>query len=278
MPTSAELITHLGLAVTTLAPLWRMEAANGAVAAYIQHTRDVTFDGTLYKASPVEISAVSSSLGLKTNNAALSSVFDSIVTRDDVEAGVWKNAVIELQYVNYLDLTMGSTGLHKGRAGKFDILNNIAYKVEFRSLASVLSQTIGALTSPTDRAAFPISTVDSVVDPANYTISRTVTAVTNRRIFTVGGATLTTDDYMYGLATWTGGDNDDLQMEIQENVGNLITLQLPMPNSVQVGDTVDLLLGYDGSRTRSRDTFSDAINLDSEPDLPGLRRALQFPD
>lgn len=278
MPISVQLEAHLAKNVTTVCPLWVMTSPLGDVAAYAQHTRNLTFNSILYKSVPVEISAISSSIGLKPNNVELMGVFDSVVTRAGVEAGRWKMADVVLEYVNYLDLTMGSTGKQVGKVGRFEILSDIAYKVELRSLASVLGQTIGQITSPTDRAAFPISSADLVIDPATYTITRSVSAVTNRREFTVGGAALPTHDYRYGLATWATGANAGLKMEIQESVGNLITLQLPMPETIVIGDTVDLLIGYDGLRSQSRDRFNAVLNFDAEPDLPGLRKALQFPD
>ena len=67
-------------------------------------------------------------------------------------------------------------------------------------------------------------------------------------------------------------------MEIKSNVGNAITLQLPMRSDIQIGDTVDLIAGYDGSREQARDKFGAMEMFDGEPDLPGLRAVLKYPE
>lgn len=271
MPISTQLQDHLGGNVTSMCPVVKMVASDSTVAAYSGHTRVLTFGGTLYNVAPVEITKAQLSIGLKSNNLQLICALDDIVTAENIEAGKWKFARIVLEYVNYLDLTMGSTGKLSGVAGKFEIIGP-TFKVELRSLGSVLQQQIGEVTSIRDRNVIP-----SGVDPATYTITRTVTAVASNREFTVGGAALTNTYYEFGLATWASGGNNGLAMEIQGNVGNVITLQLPMSDDIQVGDSVQLLAGYDGTFEMSRDRFSDALDLNSEPFLPSLRETLNYP-
>lgn len=271
MPTSDALKDILASNVTHIIPIWKMVAQDSTVAAYAAHTRVLIFEGTTYNVAPIEISTTSQSIGLKSNTSQLTGTFDNIITRADVEAGKWQGATITLQYVNYLDLTMGSTGKQVGRAGKFDLIGE-TFKVELRSLASLLGQTIGELTSPTDRNSFP-----SGVDPADFTVNRTVTAVVDRRTFSVSGS-FDEQYYRYGLVTWSTGNNAGLSMEVQESTGAQILLQLPMPDDIQIGDTVDCLAGYDGSRNQNRDRFDDVINFNAESDLPGLKKALQFPE
>jgi hypothetical protein len=67
-------------------------------------------------------------------------------------------------------------------------------------------------------------------------------------------------------------------MEIKDNIGNDIELQLPMMSDIAISDTVSLLAGYDGSRTQARDKFSAAENMSAEPDLPGLKAILRYPE
>jgi len=254
-----------------------MTAQDGTITAYAQHTRVLVFGGVTYYPAPIEIATLSSSIGLKTNSSQLIIPLDNIVTRKNVEAGKWKSADLVLEYVNYLDPSMGSTGKQIGKTGKIELIGPTV-KIEFRSLSSLLSQTIGELTSPADRNAFPLSTADNVVNESSYIITRNVDVVTSNRVFTVDGAALEDNYYRYGRIKFTSGQNNSQYMEIQENAGNLVTLQLPMSDLVAHGDSVELLAGYDGSMAECRDRFSDGVNFNGENTLPGLRKALSFPE
>src|SRR5882762_2378994 len=268
---------HLTGRVTTICPIWKMTAQDGTITAYAQHTRVFVFGGVTYSPAPIEIATISSSIGLKTNSSQLIIPLDNIVTRKNVEAGKWKSADLVLEYVNYLDPSMGSTGKQIGKTGKIELIGPTV-KIEFRSLSSLLSQTIGELTSPADRNAFPLSTADNVVNESSYIITRNVDVVTSNRVFTVDGAALEDNYYRYGRIKFTSGQNNSQYMEIQENAGNLVTLQLPMSDLVAHGDSVELLAGYDGSMAECRDRFSDGVNFNGENTLPGLRKALSFPE
>lgn len=275
MPPSVALLAHLANPTTFLCAIWKMVATDGTVAAYAAHTRNLTFSSVLYLAAPVEPTRFTQTLGVtKANHVELFGIFDDIVTEEDVQGGRWKNARMTYDLVNYLDLTMGSVARMKGQSGRFTI-NNGTFKVELRTLSDLLSQEIGDLTSPIDRNR---QLSDLVDDVGPYTFARTVTAVVDRMNFTVDGAAKDDDYFAYGKATWTGGDNDGRAMEIKANVGNAIELQLPMLSPIVIGDTVDLLAGYDGTIEQARDKFSAAENFDGEPYLPGIKGVIKFPE
>lgn len=275
MPVDPALIDRAASNVTWLCVVWAMIASDGTEARYAAHTRDITFDSESYLAAPVEPTRFSEILNvLEPNHLELFGVLDDIVTEEDIQGGKWKNAELRVYYIDYLQPNLGWLKTFKGQAGKIPI-NNGTFRVEFRSLADKLSQEIGDVTSPNDRNRRP---EDLGVSMGSFTFSRTVTAVVDRRNFTVNGTAQINDFFAFGRAEWTGGDNDGLEMEVKANVGNVIELQLPMRSVIQVGDTVDLIAGYDGSREQARDKFGAMENFDGEPDLPGLRTVLRYPD
>lgn len=249
--------------------------ALGTTAAYAAHTRNLLYESVNYLAAPVEPTRFSRTLGVsKADHVELFGVFDDIVTEENVQGGFWKNAKITFEYVNYLDLTMGSVGKMKGQAGKFTV-NNGTFTVELRSLSDLLSQDIGSLTSPLDRNR---QLADLVGDVTPYTFARAVTAFTDRRNFTVDGAAKPNDYFAYGKVTFTSGANNGRPMEIKASVGNVIELQLPMLSDIAIGNTVSLLAGYDGTREQARDKFNAMENFRAEPDLPGLKKVIQYPE
>jgi uncharacterized phage protein (TIGR02218 family) len=276
------MLTHLAQNVTFLVPIWKMTSADGTVAAYCGHTRFVTFSSVTYTPAPVESTQFSETLGVTSaNNVEVFGVFDSIVTEADMQAGKWKNAKSVHEYISYDPATgaasatvTGSVKKIKGQAGKVSI-NNGTYRMEIRSLSDLLHQEIGSLTSPLDRNRSP-EALGVAMGP--FTFARTVTAVADKRNFTVGGAAQVTDYFKYGRAEWSTGANAGLKMEIKANVGNVIELQLPMRSTITIGDTLNLIAGYDSTMEQARDKFGAMANFDGEPSLPGMKVVLTYPE
>lgn len=279
----AAMLDHLGSNCTFLVPIWKMTSTVGAtVAAYAAHTRDLVFGGTTYLSAQVEPTRFSETLGVQqANHIELFGIFDSIVTEENLQGGKWRNAKVVFEYIAYDPATgaasatvTGSIKKIKGQVGKVTI-NNGTFTAELRSLSDLLHQDIGDLTSPLDRNRSP---EDLGVAMGPFTFARTVTAVADRRNFTVGGAAQVNDYFKYGRAEWVTGGNTGRKMEIKVSVGNVIELQLPMLSTIAIDDTLNLIAGYDSTREQCRDKFAAIEEFDGEPDLPGLRAIIEYPE
>lgn len=276
MAISAGMLAHLKSNCTFLCEVWKMTARDGTIAAYTNHTRNLTYNSQLYTAAPVEPSRITRKIGLEPDVSELTGALDAVITEADIVAGKWKRAVIVKDIVCYTDLTLGYALRQKGHAGSFSVRNGL-FVMEFRSNSQLLGQTIGELTSPVDRNRTP---EQLGVSMGAFTFARTVTAVASRRAFTVDGAAQADAYFRYGRAEWTTGANADLQMEVKDNIGNVITLQLPMPSDIAIGQTLNLIAGYDGTREQARDKFgaTAVLNFNAEPDLPGIKGVLSYPE
>lgn len=282
------MLAHLAQNITFLVPIWKITAADTTVAAYAAHTRDLVFGGVTYKAAPVEPTSFTQTLGVhEANHVELFGVMDSTVTEADIQGGRWKGAKIVFEYVAYDPASgaihptvVGSVGKMKGQAGKFS-LNNGTFRVEFRSLSDLLSQEIGDLTSPQDRNRTPEALGVSMV---SFTHASTVMSFTNRMKFKVSYVQPNVDYFAYGRAEWSTGANAGLKMEIKASTTTdggtrtEIELQLPMRGVIANGDTLNLIAGYDGSRTQARDKFGAMEEFNGEPDLPGITAVIKYPE
>jgi uncharacterized phage protein (TIGR02218 family) len=280
MPTSSQMLDHLASNMTTLCEIWKMVARDGTIAAFAAHTRDLVFNGVTYTAGPFEPTTTTQLISLQPNSAQLNGVFNSLITEVDVRGGRWKSARITKEIVNYMDLTMGSVQKQVGRAGSFGI-NGQKFNVEFWSLIKLLDQQIGDLTSPVDRNR---KIDDLGIDVSTFTFSATVTAVTDRRTFTVNYNQPSANYFQYGLVKWlTGLNSSTFGMEIKSSTtsssSTIIVLQLPMPYNVQVGDTLNLVAGYNATRDMARDRYGATaiLNFSGEPDIPGLSTLITYP-
>jgi len=276
------MLSHLQSNVTFLVAVWRITSPEGEVAAYCAHTRNLVFDSVNYVAAPVEPTKFTQTLGVQeANHVELFGVFDTVISEDEIQGGKWKNAPIVFEYIAIDPATglasatvTGSVGKMRGQAGKFQV-NNGTFRVELRSLSDRLQQDIGALTSPLDRNR---SAAELGVSLAPFTFARTVTAVVDRRNFTVGGTAQADNYFKYGVVTFTSGANNGLRMEIKANVGNVIELQLPLRSTIAISDTCSLVAGYDSTREQCRDKFNAMVEFDGECDLPNLRGVISYPE
>lgn len=95
------------------------------------------------------------------------------------------------------------------------------------------------------------------------------------------------DDCMNGGAVlWVTGDNAGAPAaEVKNFVGDTgtiieqeISLFLPMPYAIQVGDTALIYRGCDYTRASCRDIFGNLVNHRGFPDIPGSRYLFRYPD
>ena len=138
---------HLDSGVTTMCTCWRVTRTDGLVQGFTEHDEDLRFDGTTFlAASGFSASQVQQSLGLAADNLSVTGALSSAaISEDDLVAGRYDDAYLELFWVNWRDpekrlLQMaGYTGEAK-RTG-------LAFTAELRGLASRLSQAIPAPSS-----------------------------------------------------------------------------------------------------------------------------------
>lgn len=285
MPVTQGLKDHLAGNVVFVCPIWKITSRDGLVAAYCSHSRPgvgnswnpltpFTFNGVNYAPAPVTNTRDLHRIGLRPNSTEITGAFDNLITRVDVEIGRWKLATVDYEYVCYLDLSLGSMGKISGVVGQINPKGPL-YEMEFLSNAHLLDQQIGDLTSPTDRNAFPAG-----VNKATWTVSRNVVSSTNRRNLVIDGVAKPNSYFKHGVLTVTTGaaaNQRSAGMEIKDNVGNAIELQLPMPSDFVAGNVVSLVAGYQGTREEARDRFGAMIDSDSEPDVPGMKQLLSYP-
>jgi uncharacterized phage protein (TIGR02218 family) len=79
----------------------------------------------------------------------------------------------------------------------------------------------------------------------------------------------------FGVITMTSGDNDGLSVEVKSYVEGQITLALPFPYDIAVGDTYSMHAGCDKSMETCRDRFKNIKNFRGFPYLPGTDKLVQ---
>lgn len=83
---------------TTRARAWRLQRADGLVLGFTDHDRDLTFDGTTFRAaSGMTAKALAQATGLAVDNTeAVGALSDAGLTEADILAGHWDGAALTI--------------------------------------------------------------------------------------------------------------------------------------------------------------------------------------
>ncbi len=153
---SAGLQTHLASEVATLATCWLItRAVDGLVLGFTDHDDDIVFNGITYSAAtgytPADVSTTSA---LNVDNTELHGILTSpAITEDDLRAGLWDLATVQIFVVNWKDLTQGQMYQRVGTLGEVTVERG-TFRAELRGLTQAYATSIGELTSAACRAVF----------------------------------------------------------------------------------------------------------------------------
>jgi uncharacterized phage protein (TIGR02218 family) len=262
------LLAHRQGGSTTLAWCWKITRRDTQVFGFTSVDADLVIDGITYKAATgITPSAVESQVDLAVPNLEVAGILDSdAITVEDIEAGLWDAAVVEIFEVNYADLTQESMTLRVGTLGEVSAGEN-SFKAEVRGLAQLLQQSVGEVYAAACSATLGDSRCQ--VDLAPLTVTGTVTDVTDRRIFSDSSRSEAADWFGGGVVTWTSGANAGLRMEVAQFIGSGFLLHLPMPSEIAAGDTYSAIPGCRKRRTEDCNTkFNNVVNFRGFPDVP----------
>lgn len=108
-----------------------------------------------------------------------------------------------------------------------------------------------------------------------FTVTAQITSVDNFYTFYSTDLTDYQDDYFnWGIIEFLDGGNVNRRLEVDdfESATGKITVKLPFPFTMEVGDTFRILAGCDKSRGVCYATFDNILNFRGEPDIPGTDR------
>jgi uncharacterized phage protein (TIGR02218 family) len=272
---SAALQAHIRSEVTTLATCWKTTLRDGAVFGFTDHVSDLQIDGLAYVASSAySASAVETQAGLTVDNLeALGFLSPEYFNADDVRAGRWDYADVEIFMVNWADLSMGTLPLRKGTLGEVS-MGKTSFRAELRGLTQKLTQASGRLHLPACDADLGDARCKVDLDTfPDGRVAATVVSVASRRIFSGTILNQATAWFDGGVVAWTAGANVFYPREVKTFVmGGAIELQDATPYDVAVGDTFTIQVGCDKNFSTCKTKFNNTDNFRGFPHLPGTDR------
>lgn len=270
---SPQLEAHFAGGMTTLATCWKIIRQDGVELGFTDHDLALSIDGLDYDSiAGFTPTTVESKSNMSVDNLEVEGqTFPSKITESDLLAGMYDYAEIEIFTVNYEDLSQGRLIVKRGRLGEVTI-NEQLFTAEVRGLTQHLSQTIGEVYSPSCRAVLGDARCKRSL--ASFTITTTVTEITNNQTFKASALTQAAGWFTGGEVEWTSGNNTGRRMEVKEFASTQLVLALPMGKSIQVGDGFKVIAGCDKTREACRSKFNNILNFRGEPDVPGVDQLL----
>jgi hypothetical protein len=137
---STALAAHLDQEVTALATCWRLTRTDGLLLGFTDHDRDLVIEGLTYRAaSAYSRTAIASRAGLAVDNLDLEGLLDSdAISEEELRAGRFDRAAIEIFLVNWQALGQGVVRLRRGTLGEVRLQGGL-YRAELRGMAQALA-------------------------------------------------------------------------------------------------------------------------------------------
>lgn len=264
---------HLDTGTTTLAWCWRIARADGMRFGFTDHDRDLAFDGTVFEAATgFTASEIKDALGLSVDNLEVSSALKSDrLNEDDLAAGLYDDAAVEIWRVNWTD-TGQRVLMRAGSLGEVR-RSGAAFTAEVRGLAHYLQQPQGRLyQSGCDADLGDIRCGIDLSDPAFRGIG-TILAAASPRLFAASGlSAFAAGWFTRGLVAFMTGANAGRAQEVKRHTlsGTEATIELwqPMASPVAPGDAFIVTAGCDKQLATCKARFANAVNFRGFPHMP----------
>lgn len=147
---STSMRAHLDGELTSICTCWKIVRQDQEVFAFTDHDQPLNIDGITYKASTgFTRSAIASDATLSADNMEIDGFLeDESITEDDLRAGLFDYAAVEVFAVNWNDIGDGIIKLRKGFFGEIKLQPSGLFKVELRGLTQLFAMTVGEIYAP----------------------------------------------------------------------------------------------------------------------------------
>ena len=278
---SPALQAHLDDGTTTLSWCWRISRADGTAQGITEHERALSFHSTDFEPeSGFAASEIRAGSDLAVDAQDATGVLTSDrITETDILDGCWDNAAVELWRVNWAD-TSQRVLLRRGAVGQIR-RGRMAFVAEVRSLAHVLSQTVGRTFQAGCDAALGDARCGIDLENTIYRGTGLVTDLLRDRAFTASGLSgFDAGWFTSGTLTWTSGANAGRVTEVlahglDGSIASLTLLEAPV-RAIAEGDSFIARAGCDKRIATCSVKFANTANFRGFPNIPGQDAVLRY--
>ncbi len=263
--------------VVTMAWCWKITLIDTTIYGFTSHDKNLVIGGVTYEASSGFIpTSVDTTNNMAVDNLDVEGILSSDrISADDLAAGRYDGAKIEVFVCNWADLTDPMLTLRKGTLGQVSY-GKRSYEAEIRGLLQPYQQAAGEVFGKTCRAV--LGDAKCTKSLTSFTHYGVVTVMNDNDTFQTN-LTQANEYFDYGLITFNSGDNSGYSYEIKSylNANGEVNLFLPTLFPVGVGDTFTAVVGCDGNWSTCGTKFNNRLNFRGEPFIPGNDYVASYP-
>jgi uncharacterized phage protein (TIGR02218 family) len=260
----------------SLAHGWHITLTDGTVLGFTDHDEDIVIDGVTYlAASGYTASAIETSGALSVDNLEVEGMLEApSITENDLRAGRWDFAEVEIFLFNWRDPDAGQAIQRYGHLGEVSAAGG-RFRAEVRGLMQQLQQSMGQIYQPACRADF--GDAQCGFNAATVTFSVAIESISSDgRTISSAALTQAAGYFDQGKAVFSDGPNVGHIAEVKSGVVGAITLQMPPPYEPEIGNTIAVTAGCQKRWNEDCKTkFDNLINFRGEPHLPGMNQVMQ---
>jgi uncharacterized phage protein (TIGR02218 family) len=253
----------------TRAHVWRFTRRDGAVFAFTDHDAPLRFDGLVCEPvlglSGGEIELTDD---LSPDTASLSGALDSqTLTEADLAAGLWDGAEIDIFAVDWRN-TDHRVAMFSGVLGETTWRAN-AFEAEVRGLQACLNAPVGRSLSRRCDARLGDGRCGVVLDA--FVVQGVIEEIAADGSVIVAGVTAPTDDWFVdGEAIFTNGQRMSIAGQ-RTLSGDRIAVRFSgaLASGFESGQAISLTVGCDKSHAMCAGRFSNILNFQGFPHMPG---------
>lgn len=278
---SPELKEHLSSGATTLCRCWKLTRRDESVIGFTDHDVTLSFDDVAFEpAAGFMASEIPASAGLSVDTAEISGALVSPhLDEDDLNAGLYDGASIELYLVNWADVGQRVL-LDSGTIGEITRQGK-NFTAEVRSLTAALDQERGRVFQVTCDVDLGSTPCGINLNIAGHTADGEVETIQGARtLMALGLNTIDAGRLERGRLTFTSGNNAgavfSIRADRQTDAGRVLELWAAPSRAMQAGDEFTASVGCDKTFATCRDVFNNASNFRGFPHIPGADFALSY--
>ncbi|MFN2099124.1 DUF2163 domain-containing protein [Altererythrobacter sp. MF3-039] len=257
-----------------VATFWRIYRRDGVTLGFTSHDRDLYFDGTVHRAAPGMLpSSIRKTAGFSGDSAEMQGALThASLSPDDLAAGRFDSALVEVGAVDWE--TLEREILFGGSIGAVEE-EGTRFSAELASAKAIFGIDPIARTSPTCRADFcgPGCTLPAAMvtqeaaiigsDPANKKVDFGLPNFA---------------DFQFGEIRWLGGPLAGRISRIMAADPAGLVIEQDFSGQIPTGTRALIRQGCDHLLSTCNSRFSNAINFQGEPYLPGNDLLAQYPN
>lgn len=272
---SADLNAHLKTGLTHVCQCWAVTRRDGVTLGFTDHDRSLSFDGITFVAdSGMTAKALSSTTGLSVDNTeAVGALSSASITEADIVAGRYDGADVTIWQVRWDDVDARNVRF-RGTMGEIS-RNGSAFQVDLRGLAEGLNQPQGRsyLTTCSAVLGDRDCRVDVITD-SRHVAEVEIDRATQGQSFDLATLVPFNDTWFEGgMITGLSGAAKGLSGLIKHDklIAGRRQVQLwqPLQAEIALGDGFRLIAGCDKRAKTCREKFSNLVNFQGFPHIPG---------